>query len=476
MNWPINQFLSRLPQFSRNRGQDIYDQHRYEKVELTPDQFSCVIKGTNEDYQVQIGLHENMITDVSCECMDFCRGNLCKHLYAAALVLKDEIQKAVMDQPIDIDFGNKKAVIRTYKNYVVSDFFNRKSMECFLNPYIQSGDKEMILTLFHLANRKREFCFFLDILNASSCREWFFSAVTKDMIPASFEKGFVEFAQEHDDLFALIKNEIISDAMAKNYGRKEFYISCFEQAMILNQKDKVKFFADQVITINAHTDEMLFRYLKKNERPENYTSYFRNRLANGQLYSFEYAFLYPYLTTAEKDLSLSGIINYRYKNYFYYPKEVDNYNNRQFVTENQTKIAAGNHTAKLDEMNIADFAAFRYTIFKDYKKIAFKRFKIVFGGFSRKRTVTEFEIYCIYLIMRDCIDDYYDELSIPLQKFFLIMNSMVISSPYILALVFELQKKRKKLDQHCPYVDFEEGTEGYDPMDVKKIDEKELRY
>ena len=59
--------------------------------------------------------------------MDFCRGNLCKHLYAAALVLKDEIQKAVMDQPIDIDFGNKKAVIRTYKNYVVSDFFNRKS-------------------------------------------------------------------------------------------------------------------------------------------------------------------------------------------------------------------------------------------------------------------------------------------------------------------------------------------------------------
>ena len=53
---------------------------------------------------------------------------------------------------------------------------------------------------------------------------------------------------------------------------------------------------------------------------------------------------------------------------------------------------------------------------------------------------------------------------------------MVISSPYILALVFELQKKRKKLDQHCPYVDFVEGTEGYDPMDVKKIDEKELRY
>ena len=46
MNWPINQFLSRLPQFSRNRGQDIYDQHRYEKAELTPDQFSCVIKGT----------------------------------------------------------------------------------------------------------------------------------------------------------------------------------------------------------------------------------------------------------------------------------------------------------------------------------------------------------------------------------------------------------------------------------------------
>ena len=55
--------------------------------------------------------------------------------------------------------------------------------------------------------------------------------------------------------FSRLLDEIISDAMAKNYGRKEFYISCFEQAMILNQKDKVKFFADQVITINAHTDE-----------------------------------------------------------------------------------------------------------------------------------------------------------------------------------------------------------------------------
>lgn len=278
--------------------------------------------------------------------------------------------------------------------------------------------------------------------------------------------------QKHVEVSGFLNDEVIAAALDNGNGNFDFFFPMFEGTMILNQKERVKLFSNSLIAINYISDNSLFRFLRENEKPENYVSYFERRLKKGMLFKFEYAFLYPYLTEEEKKkylfLTRENRRGYSYSDY----GSTNDYFEKRFITEEKIRILSGAAPELVNDMSLIDFGAFRDTVFKQYKSNAIRRFKAVFSGFNRRKSILPYEVFCAYLVFRDCLADY-PELNIQFEHLLDKMQSVHGLTPQIHSYLFELRKKTGYLNENCTYVDFEEGTKGFDAMDIGKANEKE---
>ncbi len=473
MKRSIDQFLASFPELIAERGEAIYDNGDYRVYTKNDMLFDCDVYGTYDNYQVKLFLEDDKIIGAKCSCPYYEGGKMCKHIYAVTLALKDRMRHSANKKTEIAVPTDEKDFPAKYKVYQNDGTFTKDSMTAFLAPLIQGQKKETLLSLCKITKRKTEFTYFLETLCDSVLKEWFFSSVTEKNLPSPLFRYFIDFMVKHTELSGYLNNEALAAALDNDLGSFDFFFPMFEEAMILNQKERVKLFSNSLMAINYISDDSLFRFLSENEKTENYVSYFEKRLKKGKLFKFEYAFLFPYLTEEEKSkyLFLTRETQHGYYSYDY--GITDDYSEKRFITQKKIRILGGTAPESVNEMSLIDFGAFRNTIFRQYKSVALRRFKTVIAGFNRKKSILPYEVFCAYLVFRDCLEDY-PELKVSFERFLDKMQGVRGLTPQIHGCLFELMKKTGYLNENCTYVDFEEGTKGFDAMDIGKTDEKEI--
>lgn len=391
------------------RGTDLYLEKRYSVIKFTDEKFLCTINGNSRDYLTTFELKEGKIVSAFCTCpyFDGGYGAPCKHLFAAGLVLRDLLKQKANEYAVEETTAPAEEI--TPKNFKRKVMVSHAIFSNYIHKLIQNDDKAGILLAYQNTDHSVFMNYLLEILYDSDLKDWFFST-----IDSSFTKNTIRSILN----FCTIDHPSLSEILSRDFLKAAFSIEKETDCQLLllpiviAQKDKelIKLYLEKELPLNYDAEKQIFRFLKENESPENYTSYFKERIERGHLYRAEICFLYPYMTKEELSTYRKNCLANSYNSYSYYShtnieNSYEDYSYKKYASKFTLDLLE--KTAPESTISFLDYSSIchlRNTIFKDYGKEAIKRFRCVVNAKIRKTYPVNSEWEYIIDTFYDCMD------------------------------------------------------------------------
>lgn len=404
----INSYLSKFKTIIQIRGTDLYLEKRYSVIKYTDEEFLCTINGNSGDYLTRFKLKEGKVVSASCTCpyFDDGYGSPCKHLFAAGLVLRDLLKLKIKKE----DGTTNSTEKITPENFKKTVMISRAIFSDYIHKLIQNDDKAGILLAYQKTDHSAYMEYLLEILYDSNLNDWFFSTIDSSF-PKNTIKSILHFCTiNHPSLSEKLSRDFIRAAFSVD-KETDYQLLLLPIAIAAKDKELIKLYLEKELSLSYDAEKQIFRFLKENESPENYTSYFKGRIERGHLYRAELCFLYPYMTEEELSTYKKNCSANSYDSYSYYSRSdtensCEDYTYKKYASKftlNLLEKKAPEST--ISSLDYSSICHLRNTIFKNYGREAVKRFRCIVNAKIRKTYPVNSEWEYIIDTFYDCMDE-----------------------------------------------------------------------